>query len=475
MANREIYRLKTFHSTEVFLSGDAKSILHGAVENIPADYIPIYATFDDDNVYLFFVKDARVRYIKSITDSKKFVVDDKPVPIDVVQNNDGSVTIKQGNRFVSFRQATGLIDLRPKNLAWEHFGFVKTELTISDVEEKNVESSVSEAHYRCKVSIIVPAIDAAPINPALGSIVKQTLTDYEVIVVDGLRADDATLDKTLGVNFKNQLGNKLSIVKAGANALTLGALYNVGINFAGGRYVLLITGGDEIAPTALQELYTIADRMNFDAVYCTGVESPTRVQYDVANRIHLFVNGRLGMSARGRLISREFLVRNQIEFPRLKAADEMVYSFELACLARNYVLVSDALWKFGAEPEESAEELSFFMVTNEAFEVLDKFMNEQEFFSRSPEYRYVVLNCINEHCKKYLRRGKMTPYEFYEAVLKEVKANRVAFNRTAFLAYNFCTANWQYAQILKKDREIRALNEEIKKAKELQAQAKKEQ
>ena len=218
--------------------------------------------------------------------------------------------------------------------------------------------------------------------------------------------------------------------------------------------------------TALQELYTTANHTNADALLCTEVKTPVRVRFDVAERIRKFVNGDLGMEARGRLLKREFLLSNRVEFPRLKAADEQVYSFYLACLAENYVLASNECWKFGATVEDSSEELSFFMVTNEAFEALDKFMNDQEFFKRLPEYRYVVLNCINENCKKYLNRGNMTPYEFYEAVLKEVKANRVAFNRTAFLAYNFCTANWQYAQILKKDREIRALNAEIKKAKE---------
>ena len=464
--NKDVYRVRTFHRTEMFLSKDM-NIMHRSVENIPADYIPIYAVTDGDEAALFCFINNRVFYIQNLVGSNDFVFVETPAKTKILKNADGSITFKSGNRFLSARQQGGLFDLRPKDLAWEHFTLIKSEFTMNDLTENaNSTPTLETVRYHHKMSIIIPMVDKAPVNTALKSIAAQTFDDYEVIISDGSRTDGASID----VELKNALGDKLSIIKADATANTIGALYNIGINLAVGRYVMLMGNEDELAPTALQELYTTADKTHADAIYCTQVENIERPLFDVANRIQNFVNGRLGWTARGRLLSREFLVRSHVEIPHLRAADEIVYSFYLACLARNYVLAPNDLWKLGAELEWRPANLRFFTVTNEALDVLDKFMNEQEFFARSPEYRYIVLDCVNEYCKKYLVRNNMTPYEFYEAVLKEVQANRLLFNKAAFLAYNFSTANWQYAQLLKKDREIRALNAEIQKAKEARSQ-----
>ena len=339
---------------------------------------------------------------------------------------------------------------------------LKTKINLLPVEASPAVTKPEEDRNRYKISIVIPMLDGISIEPTLDSLVRQTFDDYEVIVVDGRRAEESAIDEA----FKNALGDKLSIPKAGVEAKTIGALFDIGIKFASGRYVMLMNGGDVLEPEALDTLFSTAERTNADAMYCTDVEKPIRLLFDIADRIRKFANGTLGMAARGRILRREFLIRNRIDFSRLKAAEEPVYSFCLACSAENYVLAPNTNWTFGAEVETASEDLSFFEATSDAFELLDDFMKGVEFFTREPDYRYVVLNCINEYCKKYLHRDKMTPYEFYEAVLKEIKANRAAFNRAAFLAYNFCTANWQYAQILKKDREIRALNEEIKKVRD---------
>lgn len=468
LADREVYRIRTHHRTEVYVDR-ALIVRHVNIEDVPVDYRPLYAVLEDTGVVLFFIDNDRPRYVSSIRNDG-FDFGNNPSVIELIKNENDSISFKQGNRFLSARQQSGQFDLRPKILAWEQYRLIKTEFSLSAVDENAPKkSTLVMTHDRCKISIIIPSSEGVSIAPALNSITRQTFSDYEVVIADKSSAEGISIDDAI----QEALGDKLSVIQAGANANTLGSLYNVGINFAGGSYVLLMGGTDELEPTALEQMYELAVRTDAEAVFFTRADSLIKVTFDLADRVRMFVKGGLGMSARGWLLKREFLVSNRIEFPRLKAADEMVYSFCIAFLAKNYVIASDKSWKFGSELENDSKDLSFFMVTNEAFEVLDNFMKEQEFFNQSPEYKYVVLDCINEHCKKYLKRGNMTPYEFYEAVLKEVQANRVAFNKTAFLAYNFCTANWQYAQILKKDREIRALNEEIKKVKEARAQKEK--
>ena len=133
---REFYRLRTWHKTYVFVNG-ALNIIHSKDENVPEDYVPLYATPAGDKVYLFFVKDGQVNYIAEFTDSKHFYFVSFPSTMDIDKNQDGSISFKQHNKFLSARNKDGIFDLRPKNSWWEHFFPEKTGLDVKGGEEEN--------------------------------------------------------------------------------------------------------------------------------------------------------------------------------------------------------------------------------------------------------------------------------------------------------------------------------------------------
>ena len=454
MLDKNFFRVYTVHKTEVILDANRR-IIHRAVEQSAADHLPLYASIEDDGITMFFIDGNRVRYIQQLTNSTNFVSGDQPVVFGTVKNDDGSIAITINNKFLSARKDSGQFDLRGKNQGWEHF-FLEP---VSIIEQSNLNEP-SPAPY--KISIVIPALNISnAIEPTLNSVINQSLTDYEVIIVEALRAEPQPISDHL----KTTLGNKLAIIQADAGAKTRGDLYNIGISFATGQYVLLVEGGDILTPSALNDLYSIAIDKHADAVYLAPVDAPTALTNDMAERVHAFVDGVLGSTAHVRFLNRKFLTINRLEIARLSAAAEPAFSFALACRAGNYFLAPDRLIKISAETVERPPEQNFFLVLNEVFEELDKFMNRLDFFIQHLEFKFIVFKYFDEYCQPFLKRDGMTPYEFYQSTLKIVRDNRAELNRTAFLAYNFNSANYQYAQLLKKDRRIRELNEEIKKIK----------
>ena len=443
---REVYRIRTFHGTEIFVDKNLQ-IQHVIIQSVPVDYLPLYAAFVGNGVILFTIDNDRLKYACKITDSGLEFGDEATV-IDVLKNKNGSVSFGRDGKFLSAGRK-GRFGVTPEARAWEQYRSVKVGFKLLPSTGKIVDSP---SHTQCKVSIIIPIVNSASLAATLDSIGKQTFRDYEVVLVGNSGTTNISIDESI----RDVLRNKLTIISTNINAdMPLGMLYNAGIRFAGGRYVLLMGSGDELEPAALKNMYELAEKTNADAMYCTSMDESIILRLDVAERIRKFVNDRFGTDARGRLLKREFLIGNKIEFPQLKAAEEFVYSFYLACLAQSYVLTPNKQWKFGAAVDVPSKELNFLKITTDASENLDRFINTREFFNQFPPYRHMilsmVLNKLNNYCQKYLNRKNMAPYELYETALKEVQENSSALNRAAYSAYNFCVANWQYAQQLKNE------------------------
>ena len=458
MADKNIFRLYTFHKTEVFLDGEL-IMHHRVVEEVPADHFPLYASIEGDGVVLFFVKDKRINYISEFNGSEPCTVADQPFVFDIVRNGDGSISVKQDDKFLSARTENKQFDLRPKNLDWEHLFLEGVGFDFDEIINTDQNNAKPMLHGRYKISIVLPLTDDnVSIASTVDSIINLKSSEFEVVVVNGLRAELPSSIEQLN----NALGDRIIVVNSKTPTNILGSLYNIGIDCANGQYILPINGGDTLAPSALEELYSIADARNADAICLTAVDAPRNEPLDIAKRVHDFVNGKFGYKAHARLLSREFLVVNRIAFPQSIELDEPIFSFRIACLAKNYVLAPNRFINFRAEVEQRTIDKNFFAVINETFETLDKFMRELEFFYRHPTFKFIVFNCFDEYCQRYSDRKNMSPYEFYAATLEEVHNNRAAFNQAAFLSYHLNAANYQYAQLLKRERRIKELKEEIK-------------
>ena len=109
-----------------------------------------------------------------------------------------------------------------------------------------------------KVSVIVPVYNSEIyLRDCLESLLNQTLTELEIILVD-----DASTDKSFEiiVEYKNKYP-KIKIFKSEQNK-GQGASRNIGMSLATGEYIGFLDSDDYVAPTMYENLYNSAKENN---------------------------------------------------------------------------------------------------------------------------------------------------------------------------------------------------------------------
>ena len=104
------------------------------------------------------------------------------------------------------------------------------------------------------VSVIIPAYNTASfIGSTMASVVAQTYTDYEIIVVNDASPDTAEMERALA-----PYRDRITYLVLEQNRGLAGAR-NAGIRVARGRYVALLDSDDEWEPTYLAEQVAIME------------------------------------------------------------------------------------------------------------------------------------------------------------------------------------------------------------------------
>ena len=115
----------------------------------------------------------------------------------------------------------------------------------------------------CKVSVIIPVYNVEQYLPAcLDSVLIQTLQEIEVICIDDASPDrcpeilDAYVEKD----------HRLSVIHLSENRQQ-GYGRNRGLEQAKGKYVYFLDSDDMITPTAMEELYQLAEKDRLDGIF----------------------------------------------------------------------------------------------------------------------------------------------------------------------------------------------------------------
>lgn len=116
----------------------------------------------------------------------------------------------------------------------------------------------------CKVSIIVPAYNSQEyIEKSICSIQKQSLTDWELIIID-----DRSIDNTLEICYEKAKDDmRIRVVASEKNGGPSKAR-NLGIDLAKGEYIAFIDSDDTVEVAFLEKLVHVADRHKSDIVWC---------------------------------------------------------------------------------------------------------------------------------------------------------------------------------------------------------------
>lgn len=115
------------------------------------------------------------------------------------------------------------------------------------------------------VSVIMPAYNASEfIEEAISSVVSQTMTDWELYVID-----DCSTDNTFQIARKlADSDSRIHILRNETNQ-GVAKTRNRGMELSGGKYVALLDGDDYWNDHMLEKMVDCAEKTRADIIYCS--------------------------------------------------------------------------------------------------------------------------------------------------------------------------------------------------------------
>ncbi len=210
---------------------------------------------------------------------------------------------------------------------------------------------------------------------------------------------------------------------------------------------------DIITKTALEDMFTQAEKFQADVVYCekyfesvgTELLSNAKIMgnnetthaklfdFDLAVRVQAWIQRRIFVMPWLKLVRREILIDNEIVFPEIIQEDS-IWSFEIFMLAKRFVMIPNACyihrartdsvgsysWKMQASIENIRRKLDR---TIRALKDFDNFLGKINFFKNHEEFRYAAVNNFMMIDLDWVLGDclELPPHEIYETIKNEFK------------------------------------------------------
>ena len=291
----------------------------------------------------------------------------------------------------------------------------------------------------CGVSVIVALYNAENyIRECLDSLLAQTFKDFEVIVVD-----DCSTDNSVAIveEFAPKFEGRLKLFKSKKNIGYPGAPRNTALKFARGKYMTFLDSDDFFTPTALEEIYKIAEETGAEVVHAgkhcrftdgesapavfdwgkeVAVDAPTPEPEDLSERISRLVNFKTLWWACSKFFRRDFIEKNGITFPNATTWEDFTFFFCSFMRAKNYVRVPNVFYNYrvrkGSLSHKGRDAVEITRNLLETFKVMDKCMQSDEYFAKNPHVRWFFLdwyaqNRLKNVCNGLYKVSKLEPWQ----------------------------------------------------------------
>jgi len=202
-----------------------------------------------------------------------------------------------------------------------------------------------------KVSIIVPIYNMEEyLHRCVNSILTQTFTDFECILVDDCSPDncpeicDEYAEKDLRIKVIHNVHNKGSSLSR-----------KIGFEHSFGEYILFIDSDDWIENDMLEKMYFKAILENYDMVYCDYF-SHDEINNVIYKKVPIFshdvnVNIRIGILAFSpggvlwnKLVKRD--IYEKIDFPIYGHAEDKYITTQILFFSRNIGYLNSAFYHY---------------------------------------------------------------------------------------------------------------------------------
>lgn len=311
------------------------------------------------------------------------------------------------------------------------------------------------------ISVIIPLHNAEKyIGECLDSLLAQTFQDFEVIAIDDFSTDSSC---KIVENYIPKFDGRLQIFKlnkksAGGSNLPL----NRGIDLSIGKYVFFMDVDDVINTTSLEEFYKIAEENESDVVHCLDVTSPTLLSDNIGKRVKMFADKKFLRNFWKKLIRRDFILENELQFPDTTAQD-MLFTMCSLCSAKKYVVVPDSMY-FGRVRENSVttEKIDYVTDLHKCLNVirvdaeyLNNFFAKRKELADRNDLKYILFDALIKQMFSDLDAvySKNSPFTL-DDILQNEFCNG---NNTALTAFLFSKINTY--RLLQNQKKLAAKNE----------------
>ena len=277
-----------------------------------------------------------------------------------------------------------------------------------------------------QISIIIPMYNTEKyVGECLDSILAQTFQDYEVIVVDDCSTDNS---RDVVENYFSKFDGKLRLIESEKNSGGCAIPRNVGMSYATSKYLFFLDSDDLLIKNALEKLFYVAEDFDADIVQCEKfftsetphlkgstltvksfkpdgyVNVPTLETEDIYKRIQEFHARRYVWTAWSKLIRRNFMTKNKIEYPLTLNNEDLVFTIFCLSCAKRFVKFPDPVNIYRYRPNSilrTKENLidyvrKWIRSLATGFSTCDKFLSELEFYRQHPEIKYLALDAITQ-------------------------------------------------------------------------------
>ena len=222
-----------------------------------------------------------------------------------------------------------------------------------------------------KISVIVAAYNAkSTIEACIASVTAQTLSDFELLVVDDGSSDGtgeflerlAQTDGRIRVFVQENRGPAAARSRA--------------LSHAAGQYVAFVDADDAMEPACLETLFEAAERTKADLAVCAHrrIKGDAALDYPMENgtfrisdrgleRFLLDKSTRLGHVIWGKLYRTACIRGNRVDFTDTRYSEDFIFNLCFYCYADTVVTLSDSLYCYTVSPRSMMANLPDDIVT----------------------------------------------------------------------------------------------------------------
>lgn len=299
-----------------------------------------------------------------------------------------------------------------------------------------------------KLTIIVPVYNMAAdgkLNYCLDSLVKQTISDYEIIAVD-----DCSTDESLSIlkNYEAQYPDRFRAIHSDRNRHQGGAK-NIGLREAVGEWIGFIDADDWIVPDFYERLIAKAEETGADVVGCdySLVHEHTFEVGQIVRNSHPDQEGELDHDRKASLIldsgslcvkifKRETIISQGLFFPEDIFYEDNALSNSYMLTAKRYAIVPEPLYYYYQHDDSTVHSFSTKRCEDrmEAGRIMiseAKRLGFYDEFTPELEYSFTLLFLINT-LFTYMPCVKPTKLSFVKSLTTEMLAYFPEFNKNEY-------------------------------------------